>query len=442
MTLFAALAGGAFPALSDSDAVRLIGLSFEPELEWLKNATPTIESSDNIPVGALCKNWRMTPSRVLYGVDYPELNRSLVSMLAVKWLLSGDYQTFTCCQIPSTKLKPESFQQLRSLLAESCPDSESIYALLVAIAINDLGKNEDLTRRIENITGKTFQNHDEVVYAAAAEHLLPSVEEMEPSLRSDLLLGLELGSRLNIAQFAQAECVIASLEGIAIMRGRGRAFALKFLEVLLDVSGAGGHINACCATQMTEPAFRMYLTTRRILVNVIGERMAPKEAYDCLLLSRKEMLEDAGFRRGLSIHDPADRALLRLLTMGRVVEKDRANYFVRAFEDLGQELRQNVIAVLDPDGADGRAPILLTYAPALISEALKNTEGTQQALVLSALLRLLARIHESEKAHLRHRHQQGSIKEVNLSFAQEVVKSDAFRKDPDILDDLSLPDSV
>lgn len=436
MTLFASLADGVFPTLSDLDAVRLIGSSFESELRWLKNATPTVESSTSTLLGALGSD-RLTPSCALYGIEYTEVNRTLVSVLAVKWLLGGDYQTFTCCQSPWTKLTPESFQRLRALLADSCPNPEATHALLVAIVINDLGKNEDLARLVTSITGKTFQNHDDVVYAAAAAHLLPSIEAMEPSLQSDLLLGLELGSRLNIGQFAQAECVIASLEGILIMRGRSRAFALKFMEVILDVSGAGGHVNTCCATQMTEPVFQTYLTTHRTLLNMIEKRMTPKQAYDCLLLSRKGMLEEAGFRKELSINDPADRALLRLLTMGRVVETERAIYFVEAFEDLAPETRQSVVDALDVDGIDGQASIVFTYAPALISEALKNTEGTHQALVLGALMRLFARIHENEKAY-RHR-QQSNIREVNLSFAQEAVQSDAFRKDPRFLDGLSLP---
>ncbi|KAL2004482.1 hypothetical protein VTN00DRAFT_3484 [Thermoascus crustaceus] len=208
MALFTSLNDGVFPTLSDLDAVRLIGSSFESELRWLKNATPTVESSKSAPIGALGSN-RLTPSYALYGSEYTEVNRNLVSMLAVKWLMAGDYQTFTCCQNPLAKLKPESFQRLHALLVEICPDPEAIYALLVAIVVNDVGKNEDLARLVTNITGQTFQNHDDVVYAAAGEHFFPSIGAIEPTLRSDLLLGLELGSRFNTAQFAQAECVTA-----------------------------------------------------------------------------------------------------------------------------------------------------------------------------------------------------------------------------------------
>lgn len=198
MTLPASIADGVFCALSDLDAVRLIGSAFEPELSWLKNATPTVESSKNSPVGALGST-HSTPSDALYGTDYPEVNRTLVSRLAVKWLMAGDYQTFTCCQNPSTKLKQVSFQRLHALLVETCPDPESIYALLVAIVVNDVGKNDNLASLVTDRTSQVFRNHDHVVYTAANKRFFPSIEALEPTLRSDLLLGLELGSRLNIA---------------------------------------------------------------------------------------------------------------------------------------------------------------------------------------------------------------------------------------------------
>lgn len=440
MSLFESITEGAFPALSDLDAVRLIGSAFEPEIKWLKNATTTVEGSKGTPVGALGSS-HLTPSYALYGSEFPEVNRALVSMLAVKWLMAGNYQTFTCCQNPSTILKPESFQQLRTLLAESCPDSKAIYALLVAIVVNDVGKNDELAMLVTNITGQTYQNHDDVVYAAAKEQFFPSIETMEPTLRSDLLLGLELGSRLNIAQFAQAECVTASLEGVLIMSGRNRAFGLKLMEVILDVSGASGHVNACCAAQMTEPVFQTFLTVHETLLNIMQKRITPQQGYNYILLSRRGFLQEAGFQKKLSINDPADRAVLRLLTMGRVVDAERAKCFVQAFEGLAPQTRQSLVDGLNVDGVDGHAAILFSYAPALISEALKNANGTHnQALVLSALMRLFARIYDNEKVHRYG--QDSSIREIDLSFAQDTIKSEEFSKNPRLLDSMPIPRQI
>lgn len=433
MTLLESITNCVFQTLSDLDVVHLLGSSFAPELEWLKNATPTVESSRSAsPTGAL------TPSYALYGAEYPEVNRTLTSMLAVKWLMAADYEAFTGGQNPMIRLTPGSFQKLRGLLLESCPCPESIYALLVAIAVNDLGKNNDLAELVTSITGQTFRDHDGVVYAAAKEHLFPSLESMGPALHSDLLLGLELGSRLNIAQFAQAECVTASLKGVTIMSGRDRALAMKLMEVILDVAGASGHVDTYCAAQMTEPVFQTFLVVHESLFNILSGRISPEQGYNRVLLSRVEMLREAGFQRRLSIHDPADRALTRLLTMGRVVDAERANCFALAFDNLTPETQKSLVNALNVDDTSGQVSILFSYAPAIISQALKNTTGNDhQVLVLSALMRFLARIYTHEKAHPGRR--DCSVRDICLSFAQETIKSDGFRKNPRLLDYLPIP---
>ena len=433
MKLLQSITNCTFQTLSDLDAVHLLGNSFASELEWLKNATPTVESSRSAsPTGALA------PSYALYGAEYPEVNRTLTSMLAVKWLMAEDYVAFTGGQCPLIRLTPGSFQELRGLLLESCPCPESIYALLIAIAVNDLGKNNDLAELVTSITGQNFRDHDDVVYAAAKEHLFPSFESMRPVLYSDLLLGLELGSRLNIAQFAQAECVTASLKGVTIMSGRDRALAMKLMEVILDVAGASGHIDTYCAAQMTESVFQTFLVVHESLFNILSGQMSPEEGYNCVLLARAEMLRDAGFQRRLLINDPADRALTRLLTMGRVVDAERACCFALAFDNLTPETRQSLVNALNVDDTSGQVSILFSYAPAIISQALKNTKGNEhQMLVLSALMRFLARIYTHEKAHPGRR--DCNVRDVCLAFAQETIKSDRFRKNPRLLDYLPIP---
>lgn len=199
MALFTSIANGTFQTMPDLDATRLLGKSFESELIWLKNATPTIESSKSPPVGSLGDN-SLTPSRAVYGLDYPEINRTLVGMLAVKWLIAGDYASFTCSQNPSTKLRPESFQRLRTLLRQACPNPESVHALLVALVVNDLGKNPELASLVADPADQPLQNHDEVVYAAVKAKCFPSVETVDAARRSNLLLGIEFGAGLNIAQ--------------------------------------------------------------------------------------------------------------------------------------------------------------------------------------------------------------------------------------------------
>lgn len=225
------------------------------------------------------------------------------------------------------------------------------------------------------------------------------------------------------------------------MRGRKRAFALKLMEVILDVSGASGHVNAYCAAQMTEPVFRTYLTVHEALLDIIEKRIIPQQGYDCILLSREKLLRDNRFRKRLSINAPADRALCRLLAMGRVVDVERADCFVQVFEDLAPGPRRSLVDALNADGVDGQSAILFSYVPALISNTLNTAEGAEhQVLTLGALMRFLARMFDDGSVF---RHWQGSnIREINLSFAQESICSDEFRKDPGFIDGLPIPPHI
>src|SRR5881227_371402 len=87
-----------FGRMSDIDATGLFGAAFPSELSHLKNASPTVETTTATPKGRLGESENETPSTVLYGENFAEVNRTLVSMLAVKWLLADDYSTFTAGQ--------------------------------------------------------------------------------------------------------------------------------------------------------------------------------------------------------------------------------------------------------------------------------------------------------------------------------------------------------
>lgn len=437
MTLLQIITDGVFPRLGDLDAVDIFGGAFKSELEWLKSASPTIESSKARPLGVLGTN-QCTPSFALYGSEYPEVNRTLISLLGVKWLLAGDYDAFTCGQPLPAKLKYDSFQRLRGLLTESCLTPESIFALLVAIAVNDIGKSSDFAKVVTGSSGQTFENHDEVVNAAAQQNLLPSLNTVDPAARSDILLGLEFGSRLNVSQFAQAECVAANLNGIEVVRDKPRALAWKMMEVLMDVAGAGGHVDSRGAVQIIEPVFQTYLAAYEAVLSIQSGQVTVHEGYNCLLQSRMRLLYKAGLKTSLSVDDPSDHALIRLLAMGRVVDPGRADRFIQAFARLDSDIRRGLLSALNIDGVDGQVGVLFAYGPGLISEALKNAKDTtQESCFLDALFRFFARVysHHKESSNL----QTSRVREVNLSFAQGTVKSTLFSENPGTLENLPIP---
>ncbi|OAL68778.1 hypothetical protein A7D00_7268 [Trichophyton violaceum] len=437
MALLASIEDGTFATLSDTQAVRLFGATFYWELGRLKHAKPTVETSGTKTLGNLDDDG-LTPSQLLFGEDSVEVNRTLVGMLALKWLWSNDYNSFTRHQNQERRLQPESFERLYTILSGGLPHPYEIYALLVAIVVNDLGKDDSLQTSVAEITGQTYDNHDEVLLAAANAQIIPSINTLQPDLRSDLMLGLEVGSSFNLAQLAQAENVPASLESIYAMRDRERAFFLKYMEVLLDIAGAAGHIDSRSAGAMVQPVFRSYLAVYDALVGAISGILSLNQAYDHVLTCRARILEETGFRR-LSARIPEERALLRLLTMGRVADLSLAGCFSEAFGNLPENIRKNLVGGLGADGLNMKPAILPYYAPGLIAEALRScagSSGNTKMHVVGALMRFLARLYDETaiKAPARPQGETPNVIEIDLSFAQPVVSGENFRLDPSVLD--------
>ncbi|EZF34619.1 hypothetical protein H109_07531 [Trichophyton interdigitale MR816] len=442
MALLASIEDGTFATLNDIQAVQLFGTTFYWELDRLKRAKPTVETSGTKTLGNLDGDG-LTPSQLLFGEDFVEVNRTLVGMLALKWLWSNDYDSFTRHQNQERRLQPESFERLYTILSGGLPHPYEIYALLVAIAVNDLGKDDSLQTSVAKITGQTYDNHDEVLLAAANAQMIPSINTLQPDLRSDLILGLEVGSSANLAQLAQAENVPASLESIYAMRDRERAFFLKYMEVLLDIAGAAGHIDSRSAGVMVEPVFRSYLAVYDALVGAISGILSLNQAYDHVLTCRARILEESGFRR-ISTRVPEERALLRLLTMGRVADISLAGCFSEAFANLTENIRKDLVAGLGADGLNMKPAILPYYAPGLIAEALRSCAGSsenQKIHVVGALMRFLARVYRetASKAPEHPKRETPKVIEVDLSFAQQVVSGENFRLDPSVLDAVPIP---
>ncbi|MCJ1311406.1 hypothetical protein MMC25_005077 [Agyrium rufum] len=507
-TLRESLRSNTFFNLPDTEIIDLLAKAFAPEIAQLKNASHTIETN------VILRKWSFisepSPSqRIFSGENYVEVNRSLTSILALKWLYVDDYEAFTCAQPPAIKLKLESFAQLRKLFMETLRSPDDYYSLLVATIVNDIGKDPDLTTEVIDALRKSEkpsttseesvpstpierQNHDMIVYIAADSHLVPLIEEMTAlyssetsDQRSDLLLGLRLGSSLNAAQLAQAENVPANLTGALVMRGNERAFEKKFLELLLDVAGADGHLYAKGAKAMSEPAWRAFAVTRQVLLAIVrggtgseedtrnvkgvgneSEAALLRKGYDRVLIQRADMLSQQGFR-ALTVDDDEQRALLRLLTMSRTADKDQAEEIAAAFQSLESDTRTKLIHGLSVDGTNDGIAVLPYYIPALFAETLRATapdspateteadhppdhpttgypteqEKQKRVRALASIMRFLARVYRGTKPG-RNGSGKGEVVECDLSYAQGVIKGDGFGEDPERLDGLEISDEA
>lgn len=419
----------------DPKALHMIADQFEPELQRLRNASTASEPSRGDG-----QEQNYSPSRRLYNKEYDEVNRTLVGILALKWLLKDDYEAFTSSQNKFIKLQPETFAKLRKLFQDGLKEQADLFNLLTSTIINDLGKDPALAEDVSKITGLPSDaiNHDRVIYEAAKADMIACIRRLDPKHKDELFLGLKLGSTLNGAQLAQAENVPGNLEGLLEMKGHRHAFDLKFLELVLDVAGAAGHLDARCAKMMTEPVAQAYLTTYEVALDIIEGRSTLREGYDKVLTRRAELLIEKGFRQ-LSVKDAQERALLRMLLMSRTADADQAELFLKAYDALPLSTRTRLLNGLNVEGYNDGKAILPYYMPAIFSEALENVAREplpQKIEAVSSLMRFLTRLLDGTRPMPG---KKGKVVERNVLFARATVRSEEFKQNPIVLDKLKIP---
>ncbi|KAI1623736.1 hypothetical protein EDD37DRAFT_436942 [Exophiala viscosa] len=437
---------GEFFLADEATILHQIKEAFEPELERLKSAKAVEGTEEERYSNGTLDN--PSPSQILYGFNFDEINRTLVGILALRWIKNEDYDHFTRGQPSESRLTKDSFAWLCGLFDDGLKCLDDLFALILSMVINDLGKDPNLEEDLYHRTHQYQQNHDALLLEAAKADMIPSLNYLAPDKREEVMLGLELGSELNAGQLAQAESVPIILEGLLHMRGHEHAFDLKFMEQILDVAGAAGHLDSTGAKTLIEPVFQAFKTVHEVSLEIIAGNANLREGYDKILTKRGNMLSGKGFRR-LSVSDHKERALLRLLAMGRTTDQPQAELFCEAFDALDNVSKDQLIRGLNIDGKVNETAVLPYYMPAIISTTLQNTKDSDEdskQRALTSLMRYLARVLgtpdadgvESEDRQYN-TEVPGIVIERNMSKAQDVINSPEFKDDPNILNSLDIP---
>lgn len=239
-------------AQPQDDLVRMVYREFTQEIDNLQRAYSIRNSPWNPPD---CPS----PSWTLFREDYDEVNRTLVGVLALRWIHLGEYENFVHSQPTKVRLSRESFDWIRQFYREVIgEDADALYALITSMVINDLGKDPQLAIDYKSQTGIDIAdcNHDAILLKACNAGLVPSLDRLPSQYKDDLVRGIELGATFNFGQLAQAENVPVCLAGLLRMKDNPRSFQLRCIEQLLDISGAAGHMDWTCAGKLIEPIFR------------------------------------------------------------------------------------------------------------------------------------------------------------------------------------------
>jgi hypothetical protein len=425
-----------FFRLSDPEALLLIRDNFGPELACLKRVSSRPEPPSAKPSTA-------SPSQILFDAQYDEVNRTLVGILALRWLHNGQYDVFVAGQSPTERLSRASFEWMRAFFIDAVGDKQKLDALITSVMINDLGKDKTLATRYRERTGIEISalNHDAILLRAVDADLVPCLDRLSAHQKEAVVRGLRLGADFNFGQLAQAENAPSCLSVLRSMQGQSYAFNLHFMEQLLDIASAAGHLDWTCAKKMIEPILQAYRSTYDVAVSVIKGSLSPREGYDRILIHRAEDLREKGFR-SLSVDVPDHRALMRLLCMGGASSLEMAELFDDTWTDLEISTKDILVAALNVDGASGAPAIQPTYMPALLTQAV-NEDGLktqeEKKKVLLSCLRYMARVMTLEGEW------DGSATVIErdvLNVLKDVVQSPGFRVDPTILERAVVPDGI
>ncbi len=423
------------PEVSDDQALLLMKANYSELMTWLtQKADATAEGSGTAPKGAYGPNKDQTPSQLLFGKQIIEVDRTAVGFLAIKWLLANDYEAFTKNQPPPVKLSKESFAELRAYVKSVLKTPQDLDAMIVMLLTNDLGKVKRYHDITEKAVGRAIVDHDQVLFAGFTEAVELSPNFMRlPQLQKDWITdGLLMGSGLNVGQFAQAENLPASLNAVKVLAGKPEAFDFKFIELLLDVAGAQGHMDSGGAKVMIEPVYRNFVLARKALLEVI-EGKSVREAYDQILIEKNKLLVSKGMT-SLDVNKKQDRALLRLLTLSRTTSLEQAEELQAVFHALPVNAKEILISELNVNATDDGWGILPYYGPAFIVNAIgslsKTPHGSKEAF--RTVLLSLARVFQEGRILLKGR--EGSdVLTINIEQLAKYTLSDAYKADPNSL---------
>ncbi|OJJ94696.1 hypothetical protein ASPACDRAFT_1877286 [Aspergillus aculeatus ATCC 16872] len=432
---------GRFCEISEDELLLLVKDEFLDEFRKLQHAYSVKDLSVpkiDIP----------SPSYRLYGMEFNEVNRTLVGVLALRWILQKNYATFVECQPEAVRLQPESFKWICKVFEEGLERDTDLYSIIASMVINDLGKVRYLAFDYHAKTGVDIskQNHDMILYRAAEAGLVPSLERLPEEDQKDILLGIKLGAQFNFGQLAQAENVPACLFSLTKMKDHNRAFKLHFMKQILDIAGAAGHLDHTCARKLIEPVFQAYKNVHCVAMCIIEGTLGLREGYDIILIRRLELLKHNGFKKSLDVNIPEERALIRLFCMGGAASLENAQLYYDAFYSICHATRAALVDGLDIDGLVGKPAVLPTYIPAMLRLALSNTVGDsreERLLALGSMLRYLTRVLTIREMDLDRVPEKVVVVERDVrSMIEDVVGGEDFRWNPGVLDTVSIPDNV
>ncbi len=340
--------------LSDHEFIALINDAY-PEMARL---TEPVKAS---PESKMISN-EHSPSMKLFSKQHIEYDRTAVGILALKWVLSNDYDQFVKCQPEQRRLKRESFDALRTATFKLV-EKGLLATLVTSLAINDLGKVISFVTSVENLVGAKEVDHDNVLLTALQKfpELVPSFGKLKVTDQEMIIKGMS--AQFNLGQFVQAENLPANLKGLRNLNPDELHF--HTLHILFDVAGAQGHVKSQGSLVLSEPTYQFFTMAGKAL------EMIPSLVDDQSLIAiynKYLRVRCATLYANFPIITSRDHAIARLACMRRCETLDQFKQVQEVFARLPDDIQELFISELNKTGITDHG-ILLYYAPAVLTNA-------------------------------------------------------------------------
>jgi hypothetical protein len=301
-------------------------------------------------------------------------------MLAIFWLVSGNYTVFTKCQAGNEQLTRQSWGWIQEWILKKMDDDNKVDAMLAFMAIHALGKIEEF--RDELAPGFSKHMHDRALL-----HILETNAEVIPtylrlSEKYQKLIKDSLSVEFEFSQFLQAENVPANLSVVKDRLG-GDEDSLGFFcfRIFVQMCGKMGSKSLNGSLFMTEPQFQRFKPGLDAL-----EQLRTQDAG----AAYNSFIRLQGSKALARFASPEHQALARLMCLGAASDTKHGEELCSAFDGLEKRERTRLIEWLTADGISEKPGYVLCDAPRFLDAAQKN----QTSVGLTKALRTLLSVKE------------------------------------------------
>jgi hypothetical protein len=301
-------------------------------------------------------------SEQLYGQQFIEFDRSLMSLYCLKLILDGSdkaYQEFTAAQPENTRLNRESFQQLHeqgtSLLNSHYQELTPIQMQQVmetALVLRAMGKSEK-ARMIFKLHGVNAPDHDDFYGEAMGilknhPRLSRSFMKLPFAAKQLLCKTANLAHYGHMTHLEGGPSMFTKLKNSDVAITDPTALSFDFFIHTCDVAGALGHVNNTSSIVYTEATHQALQATFNACRMLSDPTKTEADAYNGYLSVRASWL-------GLNPSDRDDRVLTRIAAMFRLFTPEEGAALKNAILQLSSLDRDRIVVVLGEE--IGRTPI-------------------------------------------------------------------------------------